>query len=334
LLIEELNHRVKNTLAIVQSIASQSLRRASSPEHFVESFTGRVQALAKAHTLLVQERMSGLSLGEMISDQVVLGVTSDSRVEITGPEVIVSGREAINLSLVLHELATNARKYGALSPGQLDGRLQIQWRVGFRPTPRLSLFWKESGVEGIRSPKQRGFGSTLIERTLQGGGGKAEVSIESDGLRCQIELPLDGQEHAVPDVPTINDRSAGRGRVLIVEDEALIAMELEEVLVSTGFSVVGIAGTIESALHLIEAEDIDAALLDANLNGKPVDEVAAALTRANVPFAFATGHDREGLPKSFGSVRLLRKPFNQAEVVAAVVEIMRPDAVPLRARSL
>ncbi len=129
-----------------------------------------------------------------------------------------------------------------------------------------------------------------------------------------------------------NSTSADNGRILIVEDEPLIALELEQALIATGFSVVGPVGTVGGALKLIETEQVDAALLDANLAGHPVDEVAAALTRANIPFAFATGHDREGLPQSFASAPILRKPFNSAEVVAMVSDIMRrPDAQPLRA---
>lgn len=111
-------------------------------------------------------------------------------------------------------------------------------------------------------------------------------------------------------------------------------MELEELLSSTGFIVVGPAGTVRGALHLIATEMIDAALLDANLGGKPVDDVAAALTRKNVPFAFATGHDREGLPRSFAAAPILRKPFNPAEVVATVADILEPQGLSLRAREL
>lgn len=332
LLVDELHHRVKNTLATVQAIASQSLRRSTSPEHFVQSFSGRVQALAKAHDLLVRQRINGTSLVQMINDQVQLGGADDQRIEISGPEVVVSGRDAINLALVLHELATNARKYGALSPAHPAGQLSIQWRVGFRPTPRLSLTWKETGVAGEPVPKRKGFGSTLIEKTLEAGGGRAAIEMGSDGLRCEIELPLDEDQSVVPAPPSTSQPANDRGRVLVIEDEALIAMELEDILTATGFSVVGPATTIDAALHLIEHEELDAALLDANLHGRPVDEIAAALTRANVPFAFATGHDREGLPKSFAAVRSLRKPFNPADVIAAVADMLKPGGVPLRAR--
>ncbi len=333
LLVQELNHRVKNSLAIVQSIATQSLRRASSPQHFTESFSGRVRALAKAHDLLVRQRIGGTSLREMIREQVLLGNADDERIQMVGPEVVVAGRDAINLALVLHELATNARKYGALSAEQPAGSLAIQWRVDYRPLPRLELKWEETGVVGMKTPDAKGFGSVLIERSLQGSGGEAMLSVTSDGFRCEISLPLESDQQAIPPSESASTR-ADNGRILVVEDEPLIAMELEQALIATGFSVAGPVGTIGGALKLIETDKVDAALLDANLAGHPVDEVAAALTRANIPFAFATGHDREGLPQSFASAPILRKPFNSAEVVAMVADIMRPPAArPLRSRA-
>ncbi len=196
LLVQELNPRVKNSLAIVQSIATQSLRRAPSPEHFTESFSGRVRALAKAHDLLVRQRIGGTSLREMIKEQVQLGSANDERINVVGPEVVVAGRDAINLALVLHELATNARKYGALSADQPAGSLTIQWRVDYRPLPKLELKWEETGVAGMRTPDAKGFGSILIERSLQGSGGEASLSVTSDGFKCGISLPLEGDQHA------------------------------------------------------------------------------------------------------------------------------------------
>jgi PAS domain S-box-containing protein len=332
LLVEELNHRVKNSLAIVQSIATQSLRRATSPQHFAESFGGRVRALSKAHDLLVRQRIGGTSLQEMIREQVQLGgADDDNRIQVSGPEAVIQGRDAINLALVLHELATNARKYGALAGDQPSGRLAIHWVVSYRPLPRLELSWDETGVTGVVTPEAKGFGSSLIERSLQGGGGAATVSLTAHGLKCEISLPLEEEREALPR-PAKDPAHASNGRVLIVEDEAVIAMELEQVLTSTGFSVVGPVGTVRAALALIETERLDAALLDANLGGHPVDEVAAALTRSNVPFAFATGHDRSGLPQSFASAPILRKPFNSAEVVTTVSAIIRPAGPSLRLR--
>jgi PAS domain S-box-containing protein len=141
-LIEELNHRVKNTLAMTQAIASQSLRHARSASDFVESFTGRVQALAKAHSLLTDRKLEGAELTELVREQVTLGV-ADERVICSGPMVILGAQPAIHLALVLHELATNARKYGGLSVPQ--GRLSVKWEVHSSGSRTLLLDWTESG---------------------------------------------------------------------------------------------------------------------------------------------------------------------------------------------
>lgn len=332
LLVQELNHRVKNSLAIIQSLASQSLRMAKSPEHFTESFNGRVEALAKAHDLLVRQRIAGISLQNLVREQVVLG-QNDNRVTASGPEVIIEGRDAINLALVLHELATNARKYGCLSPGQSEGRLEIHWNVVLRPAAQLELSWRESGVTGLKATEHKGFGTRLIERSLGGTGGDVVLSLGADGLRCDIRLPLEPEKARGNGEASAAFEPRSK-RILIVEDEPLISLELEELLTSTGFTVVGPAGTLNKALHLVATETFDAALLDANLGGQPVDEIAAALTRKGIPFAFATGHDREGLPRSFAAAPILRKPFNRAEVVATVSAILQPGPLSLRARQV
>jgi len=151
--------------------------------------------------------------------------------------------------------------------------------------------------------------------------------------RWIIRLPLEQDKVESAHKPdTSAERSAKR--ILIVEDEPLISMELEQLLTSTGFVVIGPVGTLREALRVVATESFDAALLDANLGGQPVDEIAAALTRKNVPFAFATGHDREGLPRSFAAAPILRKPFNSAEVVATVSEILAPEVLSLRAHKL
>ncbi len=169
LLLEELNHRVKNTLATVQAIATQSLGRAKSQKDFVTSFSGRLQALAKMHTLLVQKSMRGTELAELVGSQVRLGSNDEDRVSANGPFLFLGAQEAGHLGMVLHELATNARKYGALSVA--SGRLAVTWEVRSNGSRKLLLTWTESGGPKVRAPEARGFGMTLIEQTVRVHGG-------------------------------------------------------------------------------------------------------------------------------------------------------------------
>ncbi len=345
LLFDELNHRVKNTLAIIQAIADQSLRSAVSPADFVASFSGRVQALARAHDILVHGGMKGADIVELVREQVLLGALDTTRVFRSGPHVMLEPRAAVHLALVLHELATNARKYGALSIS--SGRLDIQWHLQAGAKRQLLLNWKESGVPNTSAPNTRGFGTTLIERSLEGNGGEAAVRYMSDGLICEIRLPLSEVESSgglQPAAYKLNEAQSSleggsadlRGkRILLVEDEPLIAMEVEAVLVSAGCEIIGPAATIEKAKHLIAEASVDAALVDANLGGHQVDEVAAALTQKGIPFAFATGYGRSALPLPFRDADILAKPFHPDHVVAMVQRLLargrnNTRVVPLR----
>ena len=150
LLIDELNHRVKNTLASVQAIAHLTARNARNPQEFVETFTGRLQALAKTHTLLTQTAWTGADLRQLAFDQLLLGASSDKRIWLSGPSLLLEPQAALQLSLVLHELATNARKYGALSVE--NGYLALTWSIEMRERRELLLNWQENDGPPVTAP--------------------------------------------------------------------------------------------------------------------------------------------------------------------------------------
>jgi PAS domain S-box-containing protein len=184
LLMDELNHRVKNTLATVQAIANQSIRRAKNPGDFVSSFSGRVKALARAHDLLTQTQMQGADILDLVREQVLLDSADDSRISCSGPAFMIDATSSVHLALVLHELATNARKYGALSVP--NGRLSVQWKMKTNGGRDLVLEWKESGASNVTAPKERGFGSALIEQTLSSLGGEVSMDYGAEGLSLTL----------------------------------------------------------------------------------------------------------------------------------------------------
>jgi len=344
LLVEELNHRVKNTLATVQAIANQSLVRSKSHKDFVSSFSGRLQALAKLHTLLTQTNMRGTELAELIANQVRLGSPDEDRVSINGPFLFLGAQEAGHLGMVLHELTTNARKYGALSA--TGGRLAVSWEVRTNGSRRLLLQWTESNGPKVRAPDARGFGMTLIEQTVRVHGGEASMHFAEDGLKCRIDWPLAETPQQAVSTATMRfgDSSILPGpaspslrgkRVLVVEDEPLVAMDMQSMLNAAGCVVVGPAGTMDEARRLITAEDCDVALVDVNLKGEPIDGLLPVLRTHGVPFAFVTGYGPKVLSKTFEETVTISKPFS-AEQLLAVTEVLLylrgagSDVVPLR----
>lgn len=190
LLIEELNHRVKNTLALMQAIAVQTFRSASRDER--TKFEGRLGALAEAHNLLSQEKWAGSELRGVIARAIqpfLLG--KPDRIRMAGPAVPLSPRLAVVLSIIVHEIATNAAKYGALS--NETGRVTLDWEViGDAPKPRLRLIWTEIGGPPVTAAVQRGFGSRLIERSARDQlGGEATVDFLPRGVVCTVTCALD-----------------------------------------------------------------------------------------------------------------------------------------------
>ena len=188
-LMHELNHRVKNTLATVQAIARQSFRSSALGSRERETFEARLQAMSRAHDLLTQESWDGTDMAAVVAQ--VLAPYQRDRFEIDGPELRLTPRVALALTMALHELATNAAKYGALSVP--SGRVAITWTVTPDDPPQLDLRWQEQDGPLVVPPTEKGFGSRLIERSLAMEiGGKVRISYEPSGVVCEVKAPVSG----------------------------------------------------------------------------------------------------------------------------------------------
>jgi len=191
LLINELNHRVKNTLATVQSIATQTLRNTSSPEQARGDIDGRLIALSRAHDVLTRENWDGANLHDIVAQAVEpYSSRGESRLHVNGPDVRLSPRTALALAMALQELATNAVKYGALA--NEVGEILITWSIDqVEFGKRFQLRWEEKGGPVVTPPTRRGFGSRLIERSLgQDLDGEVTLEFASGGLVCVIDATL------------------------------------------------------------------------------------------------------------------------------------------------
>ncbi len=190
LLLRELNHRVKNTLAMIQSLARQTLRHTPDPQEFIDSFSGRLKTLSDAHSLLSDRDWSGIGLIELLQSQVepYLVDTPDQLVMV-GDDLRLPPDHALGLGLIVHELASNAVKFGALS--RPDGRVEVSWLVTGGDGPRLEFTWKETGGPQIFKPAEAGFGTRLIERSLDKVlNSSVKLSFPPQGAEARISLPL------------------------------------------------------------------------------------------------------------------------------------------------
>lgn len=194
-LLDELNHRVKNTLAVVQAIARQTERNATSPAAFMTDLTARITALARAHDLLTEASWDGAQLADVIDQTLEFYSNKDggvSQVSAQGPAVRLSPNAAISLNMAFHELGTNAAKYGALSVP--SGRVGVDWRIDRSVDPLcVDISWSETGGPAVEIPTKRGFGSRIIESGLPDMfGGEVRLHFEPGGIRCTMRLPFSG----------------------------------------------------------------------------------------------------------------------------------------------
>jgi PAS domain S-box-containing protein len=312
LLAREVDHRARNALAVIQSIIR--LTRASTVEDYIFAVEGRIKALARAHTLLSDSRWHGADLATLVADELAPYRARD-KIMIVGPDIALQASTAQGLALALHELATNAAKHGALSS---TGRLKLTWQLC---PDTLMLHWEESGGPRVAPPSARSFGLRVIRASIeQQLGGQATFDWDPQGLRCDLSIPrqqlMKGVQPLVPRSNGVNGvrrapTVSGKPRVLLVENEALVAIMIQESLAEFGFQVVGPISTAAEALAKVTDDRFDAAVLDINLGDGMIYPVADILAARDVPFVFVTGYDSEGVDERFSEIPILQKPIER-----------------------
>lgn len=329
-LMAELDHRVKNVLAAVQALAFQTAKRTTSLDSFLTTYAGRLKAMGSANELLTAARWRGAAVDHLCAAE--LGGIAPGQTRWEGPELFLTPRAANALSLALHELATNALKYGALSTER--GRVEVRWTR--QPDGGFELTWTENGGPMVHPPSHHGFGTTLLEQvTGRELNGDSRVEYRPTGVRVQLRAgpaAVVARPETVPEAPAARAPEAAMAaagpadlkgsRVLIVEDAVLLALELETGLSEAGAEVIGPAYELEEAMGLLD-RPIDAAVLDANLNGRSVTPVAEVLAARGVPFVFATGYGEAGGAPSGFDAPIIRKPYDVTQVASAVAQLLR-----------
>jgi PAS domain S-box-containing protein len=315
LLVREVDHRARNALAVVQSIVR--LTRAESKEAYITAVEGRITALSRAHVLLSQARWQGANLRRILDEELAPYRRGEvEKITASGAEVFLEPATAQILALALHELATNAAKYGALSSAH--GRVLLSWEL---ETDRMALQWIENGGPVVRPPITEGYGTRVIsasvERQLEG---SATFDWRPEGLHFRMSIPLGprvkAEEAAAPKATAKANGAAFKpvmpgNRLLLVEDEALTGMMMSDMLTELGFDVIGPFGRVADAMAALKREDFHAAVLDVNLDGEAVYPVADAVVERGLPFVFVTGYSSEGIDRRFAQVPVLQKPIER-----------------------
>ena len=327
-LMSESDHRVKNVLAAVQALAAQTAKRTSSLEGFLEAFLGRVKAMAAANALLGTVRWRGAAIADLARAE--LGDIAPGQTRRSGPELFLTPRAANALALALHELAANALHFGALSTEA--GRVEVNWAA--MQAGGFELTWSETGGPPVTPPARTGFGGALLAHVTgpelngdvtvdyRAGGVFARLVAGPQALTEPARAPEPASAAAWSPALATPGRADLRGvRVLVVEDAALLALELETGLELAGAEVIGPAFDLDAAMTFL-SQKFDAAVLDANLNGRSVTPLARALAARGTPFVIATAYGEQGgAPEGFDAP-IIRKPYDVLQVALAVAALL------------
>lgn len=342
LLVAELRHRVKNTLATIVAISRQSFAKTRSIEQARHSFEDRIRALAHTHARLADADWSGTSLETIVREETAPYEIEGATVRIAGPDVSLKPKQAVSVGMAMHELATNAAKYGGLSAK--SGSLSVTWGID-AATGEVRLLWSETGGPAVQPPAHNGFGMLLLQRVLAADlDGRVDLDFAREGLTCAIAFPLErrittlgdraGLSRAPSTPPASQPTSGGDGgelrgtRIMIVEDEVFFGIQIHDDLAAAGCAPLGPYTSLAAASAAVRQEKFDFAVLDLNLNGELAYPLADDLTGRGIPFLFLTGYGAATLPERLRSARRIAKPYDPAALLKEIARMLGSPAVP------
>jgi len=330
ILNDELNHRVKNILALVKSIAAQTGAHATSVAEYSASLEGRLRALSYAHdqslipgshgelSALLDAEASPLRYGP-------LQYGTHDRVKLSGPRIGFADNAFSSFALVIHEMMTNAAKYGALSVPQ--GRLSIEWMLD--ADGACIVDWSENDGPEVFAPSRKGFGSTLVASSMTYDlGGSVSIDYAVQGLQARFSIParhivqLQG-EAVLPRAAVIVARPLAGLNVLLLEDRALIAIDTENILYQLGAASVDAFPNVAAASRALAAAEPDLAILDFNLGDETSADLADWFANRRIPFVFLTGYiDSASIPLRFAAIPVIRKPVDIDRANGALAQVL------------
>jgi two-component sensor histidine kinase/DNA-binding response OmpR family regulator len=331
LLAREVDHRAKNALAVVQAIVR--LARRDNIADYAHAIEGRIGALAQTHELLSEARWEGADIQRLMLEELApYHGGGHSRVAAIGPSVVLSPETAQAVAMAIHELATNAVKYGSLSCEA--GRVDAGWGYA---DGTLTIQWVESGGPSVMAPKTKGFGTKIISSLHGPDRGEVTFDWKPEGLAVTLKLQCKARASEaaayrgpVPAniAPPANGAASARegASILLVEDEMMVGIFMHELLSGIGYKPTLPMARLDDALAAARAEKFDCAVLDMNLNGEIVYPLADLLRAQQVPFLFLTGYSPDGIEPRFADVPMLQKPVAQEVLEAGLAALLTPRA--------
>ncbi|MFG5380803.1 HWE histidine kinase domain-containing protein [Yoonia sp. R2-816] len=325
LLIAELNHRVRNILNLIKGVVSQSGAGHNDVSSFTKVIGGRIHALAMAHDQITREKWQPASLRALIETEAAAYLNDRmDRLTITGPDVMLVPNAHTTMALVVHEMMTNSVKYGALAAEH--GKVAIN--LAQTSDDGLALTWVETGGPAVSAPERRGFGTTIIERSIPFElKGEADLRFTLTGVEASFVLPAntvdsfvtDEDDVVAPASPEQTTLSAPPDRVLIVEDNIIIGLDAETLLQRIGVEETIIVPGVAEALEALTQADFDFVVLDINLGAETSFPVADKLLEKEVPFVFASGYGKvPDMAEKYADIPILTKPYDEAELRKAI----------------
>ncbi|AWN51069.1 PAS domain-containing protein [Methylobacterium sp. 17Sr1-1] len=338
-LLAELQHRVRNIMAQISAITAHTGEQAKSVSDYASLMAGRLLALARVQALLTRAANAGASITSIVQDELSAQARHRGQYVLDGPDVILPPKAAEVLTLAVHELTTNALKYGALSAS--SGRVTVRWTTfERRGSSWLSLDWTEEGAPervppGPSAPRRSGFGTELIEgRIPYELKGRGELTIKPGGAHCHLEFPLLNKnsilETGAPQRATVfggsldmtGEADLSGLRVLVIEDDYYLATDAARGLRGAGAEVLGPSSTGEDVRAELTQQRPDAAVIDINLGDGPSFALAETLKDQGIPFVFITGYNQEIIPAKFNDIERLEKPVQLRQIVDAVAKLV------------
>lgn len=340
LLIAELNHRVRNILAVIRGLIRQSKPKpGSSVEDFVTLVDGRIHALARAHNQITDDHWGPAPFRALIEAEAAAFLADQAdRITAEGPPILLNPQAYSTMALVVHELVTNSAKYGGLSD---SGRVFIDWKRD--SDENLIIKWREQGGPPVKPPTRKGFGTTIIDRSVPYDlGGESRIEYKPEGVEATFRIPArhvsEPRNYKGPAIRYPRPTKPGvagpvpaqvikGANVLLVEDSLIIALDAEDILKRLGASHVATAATVEGGIDMLLAARPHFAVLDINLGDQTSYAIADHLLEKGVPYLFATGYGEQAdLPADHRGRTVIQKPYTLENLARVLGELMENAA--------